>query len=112
MRLSTKQKRFAELLGVFLVWIHSNPNRTITFGEVWRTKEQQELYVKAGKSKTMNSKHLDRCAVDINLFIDGRLTWVAEDFKPLGEFWESLDPGCKWGGNFKNFVDAVHFEYS
>jgi hypothetical protein len=80
-------------------------------GEVWRTKEQQDRYVKSGKSKTMQSQHLNRLAVDLNLFIDGELTWDVECYRILGEYWESLDPDCKWGGHFRGFCDAVHFEY-
>ena len=29
-----------------------------TAGELYRTPEQQKLYVQAGRSKTMNSQHL------------------------------------------------------
>ena len=41
----------------------------LTAGEMFRTKEQQEIYFKTGKSKTMNSNHLKRLAVDFNFFI-------------------------------------------
>ena len=41
---------------------------TVTGGELWRTPEQQEIYVKTGKSKTMNSNHLKRLAIDLNFF--------------------------------------------
>lgn len=30
----------------------------ITGGELWRSPGQQEIYIKSGRSKTMNSNHL------------------------------------------------------
>ena len=38
----------------------------VTGGELARTPEQQAIYVKTGRSKTMNSIHLKRCAIDLN----------------------------------------------
>ena len=40
---------------------------TVTGGELFRTLEQQQLYIKTGRSKTMNSLHLKRCAIDLEL---------------------------------------------
>ena len=81
----------------------------LTGGELFRTKEQQEIYVKTGKSMTYNSKHLQRLAIDLNCFKDGKLL-TTEEIKPLGDFWESLDPKNRWGGNFTKLKDGVHFE--
>lgn len=98
----------------------------LTFGEAYRPMTQQLLYVmgrsvkKVGKtlkivkapvrSATMNSMHMKRLAVDFNLFIDGELTWNLVDYQELGEFWETLSPKNRWGGNWKTFKDAPHFE--
>ncbi len=93
----------------------------LTGGELYRTKEQQQIYVKKGLSKTLDGLHLDRLAIDLNVFVvvDGKNRLAkAEEIKPLGLFWESLDPQNKWGGNFmireggklKKFIDAGHFE--
>ena len=46
---------------------------TVTGGELYRTAEQQQIYVKTGRSKTMNSRHLERLAVDLNFFKGGQL---------------------------------------
>ena len=35
----------------------------VTGGELARTPEQQAIYVKTGRSKTLNSIHLKRCAL-------------------------------------------------
>lgn len=82
----------------------------VTGGELYRTPEQQEIYVKTGRSKTMHSIHLKRCAIDLNFFQNGRLTYDKTLIKPLGDYWESLDPKNRWGGNWTRFVDVPHFE--
>lgn len=82
----------------------------VTGGELARTPEQQALHVKAGRSKTMNSIHLKRCAIDLNFFRDGKIIWSKEILSPLGSFWESLHPKNRWGGNFRSLVDCPHFE--
>lgn len=82
----------------------------ITGGELYRTPEQQEIYLKTGRSKTMASNHLKRCAVDLNFFKDGQLIWDKNQIAPLGAYWESLNEKNRWGGNFKSLVDVPHFE--
>ena len=82
----------------------------VTGGELFRTPEQQEIYVKTGRSKTMNSYHLKRCAVDLNFFKNGQLVYDTKVLAPLGAYWESLNPKNSWGGNWKSFKDVPHFE--
>ena len=52
------------------------------------------------------SFHYSRLAIDLNLFRDGKYLTNTEDHKPLGDFWESLDPQCSWGGRWK---DGNHY---
>lgn len=88
----------------------TNKGIVLTGGELFRTKEQQSIYVNTGKSKTFNSNHLRRLAIDFNFFIDGVLTYEKEKIQCLGDFWECLNPEKnRWGGNWK-FVDTPHFE--
>jgi hypothetical protein len=95
----------------------------LTAGEMLRTKDQQMLYfegfslIKIGsllkmikttvKSKTMNSGHLNKLAVDVNLFIDGEYKTDKASFKKLSQFWKSLNPknvsGYDWGWDFNHF---------
>lgn len=82
----------------------------VTGGELYRTPEQQAIYYKTGRSKTMNSNHLKRCAIDLNFFKDGKIVWDKQTLKPIGDYWESLRPKNRWGGNFNNLVDTPHFE--
>lgn len=89
----------------------------VTGGELSRTVEQQAIYVKTGRSKTMDSSHLRRGAIDLNIFKNGKLC-SRDEIKPLGDFWESLNEKNRWGGNWRglvdsgksNFIDAPHFE--
>lgn len=83
---------------------------TVTGGEMYRTLEQQKIHFDAGRSKTMNSQHIKRLAVDLNFFRDGQLIWDKNAIAPLGVFWEQLDSKNRWGGNFKSLVDVPHFE--
>jgi len=82
----------------------------VTAGEMWRSPEQQAIYFKTGRSKTMESKHLRRLAIDLNFFKDGELCYNVETLRPVGQYWETLDPKNRWGGNFKSLKDVPHFE--
>lgn len=78
----------------------------VRIGEVERTVDQQKLYVQTGRSKTMNSIHLKKCAADLHFTKTGVLCYPKE----LGDFWEKLNPLNQWGGNWKSFKDQPHFE--
>jgi len=88
----------------------------MTFGHAWRSLEEQKRLKAEGKSQTLKSNHLNRLAVDFNFFINGKLTYDFHKLKVLGEYWISLHPHNRWGGDFnKNgvkdgFVDVPHFE--
>lgn len=79
----------------------------VRIGEVLRTAEQQQIYIKMGRSKTMNSQHLKKLAVDLYITKDGVIVYPDEVFK----YWESLDPDNNAGAYWKTFVDKPHFEY-
>lgn len=89
----------------------------VTIGEAYRTIEQQQIYVRTGRSKTLKSEHLNRRAIDFNIFIGGKVC-SRDQIAPLGAYWESLSPLNRWGGNWRglvdsgksSFVDAPHFE--
>lgn len=83
-----------------------------TGGELHRPAEMQQIYIKIGRSKTMNSKHLSRRAIDLFFFKDGNLTYDISVIKPIGDYWESLSPYNEWGGNWRSFKDVPHFQRS
>lgn len=108
-KLVQKQSEFANNVALLIEYCRVN-EVTLTFGEAYRTVEQQNLHYISGKSKTRHSKHQDRLAVDFNFFIDGELTYNRTKLQHIGDYWESLHPDNKWGGNFKRFVDTPHFQ--
>lgn len=78
----------------------------VRIGEAERTAEQQAIYVKTGRSKTMDSEHRNKCAVDLHFTKDGVLCYPQE----LGDYWEALNTRNQWGGNWKSFKDQPHFQ--
>jgi len=82
----------------------------LTGGELERKIEMQRIYIQSGRSKTMNSMHLKKCALDLNFFKEGKLIYDIQTLKPIGDYWESLNPKNRWGGNFNSFKDVPHFE--
>lgn len=122
----------------------------LTFGEAARPRSQVLLnfygynvvVAEAGlsliktvpTSKTLDSRHPDRLAVDYNILFNGRLLFKPDPVlskeenrkryiadlelvRPVGEYWVSLNTDNVWGGDFnrnkildENFIDAYHFE--
>lgn len=79
-----------------------------------RTKERQKALFDAGKSQTMNSRHLTGKAVDIAVIKDGEVTWdfkyyqlVADHIKAVAK---KLDVPITWGGDWTSFRDGPHVE--
>ncbi len=70
-----------------------------------RTKERQAYLVKKGASKTMRSRHLTGHAVDIAPIVNGKVSWVMKDYKPIVdavkqaalEFKIPMEHGYDWG---------------
>ena len=109
--MSLNKEQAAFLLDVCKLVTHATEQGfVVTGGELARTPEQQAMDFKTGRSKTMNSIHLKRCAIDLNFFKDGKIIWDKTTIAPLGEYWESLHIKNRWGGNFKSLVDCPHFE--
>ena len=77
-----------------------------------RNINRQRELVKSGKSTTMNSRHITGHAVDM---VPWPVDWndlkrfevVAEAMKAAAE---ELDIPIVWGGDWKSFYDAPHFE--
>jgi peptidoglycan L-alanyl-D-glutamate endopeptidase CwlK len=117
MSLSSEQWAFLKDVAALILWADAR-GYAITGGELQRTIEQQNIYVKSGASRTMNSMHLKKLAIDLAVFRDGVLLEGREAIAPLGKFWESLNTKNRWGGSWRGlvesgkskFVDTPHFE--
>ena len=79
-----------------------------------RSLERQKELLEAGKSTTMNSRHLKGNAVDIAVFVEGKLTWDFKYYKEVSDHIKALSKAMQitivWGGDWKSFIDGVHFE--
>jgi len=109
MSLSIQQQIFTQNVAKLILKANSL-GINLTLGEAFRTEYQQAEHIRTGKSNTMNSNHLRRLAVDFNFFIKGELVYKHPFITELGDYWETLHPANRWGGNFRVFKDAPHFE--
>ena len=79
-----------------------------------RDAKRQAALVKAGASRTLNSRHLTGHAVDIAAVVDGAVRWdwplyprIAQAFKAAAQ---ELDTPLVWGGDWPRLRDGPHFE--
>lgn len=81
-----------------------------------RTEERQLEMYKLGKSKTLQSKHLDGLAVDLYPLTMDRKKVDWDGFGRLADLMfkaaDAVGARIVWGGNWKRFVDKPHFELS
>ena len=65
-------------------------------------RNYQPMIGKDGLKHMKNSLHYEGLAIDIDLCDkNGKYLANSEDHERFGEFWESLDPRCCWGGRFR-----------
>lgn len=88
----------------------------VDFGitEGLRTVERQQQLVAAGKSQTMNSRHISGHAVDVFAYPTSAGSWewkyyeqIATAFKQAAK---ELDIPVEWGGDWKTLKDGPHFQ--
>lgn len=105
MTLGEHQQAFSRDVFHLMQFVYSK-GYDIRIGEAQRPIEMQELYVKTGRSKTLDSMHIKKCAIDLHFTKDGQLCYPEE----IGVYWESLNPLNQWGGHWKSFKDQPHFQ--
>jgi len=98
MRTRKKQSRFTYLVSFLIRHAYEN-GYELTFGEA---------YDDDGIGHIKGSYHYIKLAIDLNLFKDGEWLKDTRDHKFLGEYWESLDKMCTWGGRWQ---DGNHYSY-
>ena len=79
-----------------------------------RTAARQAALVKAGASRTLNSRHLTGHAVDVAAVVDGVIRWdwplyprIAEAIKATAK---RRGVAIVWGGEWRSLRDGPHFE--
>lgn len=103
--LGQKQRLFTKLQAAFIEHAYAS-GYELTDGDAYRDPRLHgAVGVKMGYGHP-KSAHKQRLARDYNLFKDGAFLQGTEDHRPLGEFWESLHPLCRWGGRFN---DGNHY---
>jgi len=82
-------------------------------GEGLRSVERQKTLVAAGKSTTMNSRHITGHAVDLFPY---PVSWDWKYFHPIADAMkqaaQTLNIDLQWGGDWKSFPDGPHFQLS
>lgn len=96
MKLSTKQQIFSECIGKLIQFAYAN-GYGLTFGDA---------FAKTGH--IAGSTHYSRLAVDFNLFKDGVYLTDSACHAELGEYWKTLHPLARWGGDFG---DGNHYSF-
>ena len=87
----------------------------VDFGvtEGLRTLETQKKYVAAGKSRTMNSKHLTGKAVDLVAFVNGKVSWELNLYDDIADAMaqaaRELKVPLRWGGAW-NIPDITKWD--
>lgn len=79
-----------------------------------RQPTRQAQLVKAGASRTLNSRHLTGHAVDVAALVEGEVRW---DWPLYGRIAEAFRRAAKargvalvWGGDWPRLRDGPHFE--
>lgn len=101
------------LVGVIEVAIRETPvDFMVTEG--LRTPARQAALVRAGASRTLNSRHLTGHAVDVAALVDGAVRWdwplyprIAGAIKAVAR---SRGVALVWGGDWPRLRDGPHFE--
>jgi hypothetical protein len=99
MKLGQKQELFMRLLPRLLDKAHEL-GYELRGGDLFRDPRVHGHHGRPGGYGSRNSMHKLKLAIDLNLFKDGSFLTQTEDHRALGEYWESLNPLCRWGGRW------------
>ena len=110
MQLSKERCKFTLDLAKLLQWADLQPGYNVCLNEVKRTSTQAQVNAESG-SGIKDSLHLLALAADVLLYKDGVYLKDTADYKWLGDYWKSLSPDNRWGGDFKK-PDGNHFSHS
>lgn len=84
-----------------------------------RTLEEQKKLLKAGATRTLNSRHIPgkdgySKAVDFAVTLDGKIKWDWPLYDKLSKIVKEAAKlegvNIEWGGDWKSFKDGPHFQ--
>lgn len=94
MRLSDQQSIFTRNLVETVYYLTDTLGWKVVIGEVWRREVTQKWLWKKGWTKTLDSDHLYKLAVDLFVWIEGifldNQTENKEVMKSAGDYWKRL----------------------
>lgn len=77
---------------------------------LWAAENGLEVAIGPDGLKHMrNSLHFAGLAVDLNAYRDAKYLTSTEDYRSMGDFWKTLHPLARWGGDFPG--DGNHFSF-
>lgn len=79
----------------------------VTLGEAQRSQEQADWNAAHGLGIS-HSLHIEKLAIDINLFKNGKYITDSTGHSDLGAWWKSLGDNYRWGGDFTS-ADYNHY---
>jgi peptidoglycan L-alanyl-D-glutamate endopeptidase CwlK len=86
----------------------------MTILEGLRTLVRQKELMKAGATRTLNSRHLTGHAVDVAALVSGKVRWDWPLYKEIGLIVKraarEVGVPIEWGGDWKTFKDGPHFQ--
>jgi hypothetical protein len=101
MRLSEKRVLFTSLICKLIDTVNNDFGLHVALGDVRPTNQSGHM---------SNSLHYEGLAADLVFYSD---EWSyktkTDEYRILGELWESMHPNCHWGGHFN---DGNHFSMS
>lgn len=90
------------------------PHLDFIVTEGLRSQAKQAQLVRAGASRTYNSRHLTGHAVDVAAVVDGEVRWdwplYTEISRVMNQAAAELGVQIVWGGNWASLRDGPHFE--
>ena len=108
--LRQQQSLFVKCLGALLIYA-TQQGYELTLGEgyIQSPRKTRGGQLVSDGVHMSGSLHYVKLAQDLNLFVNGVYQPVdCPEWRDIGEFWETLDPACRWGGRFSS-VDLNHF---
>ncbi len=106
MKLGKRQELFMRLLPRLIDKAHEL-GFDIRGGDLFRDPRSHGAIGEEGPYGNRNSNHKRKCAIDLNLFKEGKYLTTTEAHRELGEWWDDLHEQTRWGGNYN---DANHYE--
>lgn len=107
--LREQQSLFAVAVGDLIRYVYGM-GWELSLDEAYRPPETARLYERQGRGSA-RSLHCQKLAIDLNLFIDGKYQRRGAAYEPLGEFWKTLHPLARWGGDWQS-KDYRHFSFT